>query len=73
MGWTDCIPWDRPHAEAGEECEHSSLEKEGAAEKMCDELTKLQILHSPMPLVGEEIEKIRSEDGEEGRGGGKVF
>lgn len=44
---------------------------EGAAEKMCDELTKPQIPHSPVPLVREEIEKIRSEDGEERRGWGE--
>lgn len=69
----DCLPCDRPHAEAGEECEQSSLEKEGVAEKTCDELNKPQISHPPVPLVGEKTEKIRTEDGEEGRGGKKVF
>lgn len=64
---------DRPHDEAGEECEQFSLEKEGVAEKTCDELNKPQIPHDPVPLVGEEIEKFRSEGGEEGRGGRKVF
>ena len=29
----DCLPWEGPHTGAGEECE-----KEGAAERMCNEL-----------------------------------
>lgn len=76
------LPWDGPHAEA-EECDElfpweedemfPSLEKEGAAEKMSNETAKLQIPHPPVSLAGEEIEKIGSEDVEEGRGGGKVF
>jgi len=34
----DCLPWEEPHAEAGEECE-----EEGEAETKCDELTTTPI------------------------------
>jgi len=30
----DCLPWERPHIGAGEECQ-----EEAVAETMCDELT----------------------------------
>ncbi|KAK4827778.1 hypothetical protein QYF61_021731 [Mycteria americana] len=43
----DCLPWEGPHAGAGEECEESSPEEEGAAETTCDELTATPI---PRPL-----------------------
>jgi len=43
----NCLPWDRPQAGAGEECE-----KEGAAETPCDELTTTPIPHPPAPLEG---------------------
>lgn len=46
---------DRPHAGAGEECEESSSkEEEGAAEKMCDELTITPI---PCPPGRKEVQK----------------
>ena len=42
----DCLPWDRPHTGAGEECE-----EEGAA-VMCDERTTTPIPPSPVLLGG---------------------
>jgi len=41
----DCLPWEGPHTGAGEECE-----EEGAAGRMCDELTATPIPHPPALL-----------------------
>jgi len=48
----NCLPWAGPHTGAGEECEESSPEEEGAAETTCDELTITPIPHPPAPLGG---------------------
>jgi len=48
----NCLPWERSHAGAGEECEESSPEEEGAAETTCDELTTTPIPSGPVPLWG---------------------
>jgi len=40
-----CLPWERPHAGAGEESE-----EEGVAETMYDELTATSIPRPPAPL-----------------------
>jgi len=41
----DCVPWEGPHARAGEECE-----EEGAVETICDELTATAVPHPPALL-----------------------
>jgi len=43
----NCLLWKGPYAGAGAECE-----EEGAAEKMCDELTTTPIPRPPVPLGG---------------------
>ena len=53
----DCLPWVGPHAGAGEGCEESSPEEEGAAETGSDELTATPIPRPPVLLEGEEGEK----------------
>jgi len=58
----DCLPWEGPHAEAGSECEGSSPEKEGAAERACDGLTITFIPCAPVLLGGRRERKVRSED-----------
>ena len=42
----DCLLWEGPHTGAGEECEESFPEEEGAAETTCGELTT-----TPIPRV----------------------
>ena len=49
----DCLPWGGPHAGGGEECE-----KEGAAGKLCYELTAPPIPHSSVPLGGSVAFKV---------------
>jgi len=53
----DCVPWEKVHAGAGENCKD-----EGAAEVMCDELTANPMSHSLSPCSAqeEEVEKIGS-------------
>ncbi|CAN0114012.1 unnamed protein product, partial [Bubo scandiacus] len=46
----DCFPWEGPLTGAGEECEESSPEEEGAAETTCDELTATPIPRPPALL-----------------------
>jgi len=48
----DCLPWDGPQDQAGEECEESSTEEEGTAETKCDELTTIAFRCPPVPLGG---------------------
>jgi len=48
----DYLPWEGPHAGAGEECEESSPEEEAAAEMTCDELTTTPIPCPPELLRG---------------------
>ena len=43
----DCLPWEGPHAGAGEECE-----EQGAAQTACDELTVTPIPCAPALLGG---------------------
>jgi len=50
-----CLPWEGPYTGAGEECE-----EEGVAERTSDELTPTPIPHPPVPLGGEDVEKIAS-------------
>ncbi|KAK4817118.1 hypothetical protein QYF61_027981 [Mycteria americana] len=52
----DCLPWVGPHAGAGEECEESSPEEEGAAERTCDELTELRCAGGGGKGVRSEVE-----------------
>jgi len=52
----DTLPWEGPHAAAGEECE-----EEGAAKTTYDELTAVPILPLPCATRGETVEKIKSE------------
>jgi len=49
----DCLPWEGPHAGAGEESE-----EEGAAETMCDGLTATPIHHPFVPLGGRRKRKV---------------
>ncbi|KAK4832415.1 hypothetical protein QYF61_023094 [Mycteria americana] len=49
-----------PTLEQGKSGRSPPPEEEGAAETMCDELTTAPIPHSPVPLVGEEVDKIWS-------------
>jgi len=48
------LPWEAPHAGAGEECEESSSEEEGAAETNCDELRAI-----PFPCPSAQLEGRR--------------
>jgi len=48
-----CLPWEGPHAGAGEECEEG-----GAAERTWYGLTTAPVPHPPAPLGRVEVEKL---------------
>jgi len=71
----NCLPWEGPHAGAGEECEESPPEEEGAADTTCDELTIAPIPHAPAMLgCGRGKEFVTEvEPGKKGGVGGRFF
>jgi len=48
----ELLPWERPHAGAGNRVRSPPSVEEGAAETASDELTTIPIPHLPVPLGG---------------------